>query len=433
MKKPAGRTILAPSLVPARLVGVKGILGRHWMRACKCLVLSLLACLAVASGSACWGGQPVSDAEPAAPWPTEGWATATPEEQGMDADLLADMLAEIGEQDHAIDSVSVVRHGYMVLDATIHPFQPDWKHPIHSCTKSIVSALIGIAIEQGHLEGVDVPVLQLFPDRTAANLDANKEAMTLEHLLTMTSGWECRDSYLYRWRGLEEMAQTDDWVQFMLDLPMADKPGTHFEYCNGVSFLLSAIVQETTGQTALEFAQERLFGPLGITEVDWPSNPQGISVGWGQIRMKPHDMAKIGYLYLHGGLWDGEQIVPAEWVQVSTREHTPATLQDGYGYQWWVDDSGYYMALGYAGQLIFVIPDRDMVVVFTSDLAERDFYTPQELLVNFVLPSAKSAATLPENPDGLDRLRDQIETLGNAGTTGNLRTPLMKANIARGL
>ena len=144
------------------------------------------------------------------------------------------------------------------------------KHIIHSCTKSIISALIGIAIEQGYIESVKQPVLSFFPTRTAANLDANKEAMTLEHLLMMASGLECRDSYLYRWRGLNQMRQTDDWVQFMLDLPMAEPSGTRFEYCNGASFLLSAIIQETTGMSASEFAEAHLFGPLGISDVEWP-------------------------------------------------------------------------------------------------------------------------------------------------------------------
>jgi CubicO group peptidase (beta-lactamase class C family) len=197
----------------------------------------------------------------------------------------------------------------------------------------------------------------------------------------------------------------------MLDLPMAEEPGTHFEYCNGASFLLSAIIQEATGMSALDFAKEHLFGPLGISDVEWPSNPQGISIGWGRMRMKPRDMAKIGYLYLNEGVWDGEQIVPLEWVQASRRKHTPATLQDGYGYQWWIDDDGYYMALGYAGQFIFVLPEQDMVVVFASDLEERDFYVPQELLTGFVLPAIRSSTPLPENPDGAALLRSQIEAL----------------------
>jgi CubicO group peptidase (beta-lactamase class C family) len=337
-------------------------------------------------------------------WPTEGWRTSLPEEQGMDSQTLAEMLDAIGERAYDIDSVTVVRNGYVVADATVYPFEPDSVHVVHSCTKSIVSALIGIAIDQGYIEGVDQPILDFFPERSVANLNANKKVMTLEHVLTMAGGWECQDSYLYRWRGLREMERSQDWVQYMLDLPMAEEPGTTFEYCNGGSFLLSAIIQEATGTSALAFAEEHLFGPLGISDVVWPSNPRGISIGWGEMRMRPHDMAKIGYLYLKEGQWEGEQVVPADWVAVSTRKHIDATLQDGYGYQWWVTDDGVYMALGYAGQFIFVVPEKDMVVVFTSQLEESEFYTPQRLLDDFVIPAARSSGPLPANPDGVASL-----------------------------
>jgi CubicO group peptidase (beta-lactamase class C family) len=336
----------------------------------------------------------------------------------MDSEMLASMLEVIHEQDYDIDSVVVVRNGYMVADATIFPFEPGSRHIIYSCTKSVVSALVGIAIDEGYIEGVDQTVLGFFPERGAANLDADKEAMTLEDVLTMSTGMECRDSYLYRWRGLQQMRQSDDWVQFMLDLPMAEEPGTKFEYCNGASFLLSAIIQETTGMNALAFANEHLFDPLGIIDVQWLSNPRGITIGWSDLHLTPHDMAKIGYLYLNEGQWDGEQVVPADWVKASTREHIPAgTLQDGYGYQWWTDDAalggGIYMALGYAGQLIVVVPDKDMVVVFVSDLEERDFYVPQGLLTDFIIPAAKSATPLPDNPDGVALLESRIEALAN--------------------
>jgi CubicO group peptidase (beta-lactamase class C family) len=308
----------------------------------------------------------------------------------MNGGLLARAVDTIKARDYDVDSVTVIRNGTIVLDEYFPPFEPDSKHVIHSCTKSIVSALIGIAIEQGYIEGVDQPVLDLFDERAVANPNADKETMTLEDLLTMSSGLECRDSYLYRWRGLREMSESDDWVQFMLDLPMAEPPGTRFEYCNGGSFLLSAIIQKTTGMSALAFARKNLFGPLDITDVDWPANPDGITIGWGDMHVKPHDMAKIGYLYLNGGQWEGEQVVPAAWVETSTQAHIAAgTLSDGYGYQWWVDDGGYYMALGYEGQFIYVVPEKDMVVVFTSELNDSGFFVPEILLREYIIPAAE--------------------------------------------
>jgi len=332
----------------------------------------------------------------------------------MDSELLARMFARIQDQRHRIDSVTVVRNGYIVADAAVHPYRLGSKHIIHSCTKSIVSALVGIAIEEGHIEGVHQPLVLLLPSRSMANLDPRKERLTLEHLLTMTSGLDCRDSYLYRWEGLERMRASNDWTQFVLDLPMAESPGSTFEYCNGASFLLSAIIQQATGMSTLEYAREHLFGPLGITDVDWPTSPRGIQIGWGEIRMTPHDMAKVAFLYLRKGQWEGKQVVPAAWVEDSTRKHTDATMQDGYGYQWWVAGAEYpaiYMALGYRGQFMFVVPERELVVVFTSDLEDRDFHLPQSLLNEFVVPAAGSTTPLPDNPSGVAALEARIRDL----------------------
>ena len=293
----------------------------------------------------------VETQEAPAYWPTQGWQTSTPEKQGVDSEKLADMLERIKSQNINIRSVVVICNGNVLLDACFHPYKKDSWHIIHSCTKSITSALIGIAIDKGYIESVKTPVLEFFPERTAANLDENKKALTLEHLLSMSSGFQARDSYLYNWQGLAKMRASRDWIQYVLDLPMADAPGIKFDYSNCVSFLLSAILQESTGTNALAFAREHLFGPLGIHEVDWPSSPQGITLGWGGMRMKPLDMAKIGFLYLNKGVWEGKQVVPSSWVEASTREQIKAgTLSDGYGYQWWVDEDGYYMALGYSGQ-----------------------------------------------------------------------------------
>ena len=199
-------------------------------------------------------------------WPTKGWRNASPESQGMDSNLLKNMLDQIWEKDLDIHSVLVVRNGYIVLDAYSYSRDADDKHNIYSCTKSVMSVLIGIAIDKGYINGVNQPALSFFKKRTAKNLDADKKAMTLEHVLTMTTGLECRDSYLYSWSGLNQMMASDDSVQFMIDLPMAEAPGTRFEYCNGASFLLSAILQEQTGMNALTFAHKHLFGPLGISE-----------------------------------------------------------------------------------------------------------------------------------------------------------------------
>jgi CubicO group peptidase (beta-lactamase class C family) len=324
-------------------------------------------------------------------WPTDGWRTASPEAMGMDSDLLRAAQRQIEERDYLVDSITVVRNGYVVFDTYFPPFESGTKHVIHSCTKSIMSTLIGIAIDEGYIEDVSETLVGFFPDREIENLDPAKESITLGHLLSMSSGLDCQDSYLYNWRGLERMRSTNDWTQYALDLPAVREPGATFDYCNGGSFLLSAILQQATGMDSLEFAEQHLFGPLGISDVAWRTDPQGVYVGWGDMRLRPHDMAKIGYLVLNQGMWDGEQIVSAEWVHKATQEQIAAgTLSDGYGYQWWVDGNGYYMALGYGAQFIFVIPDLDLVVVFTSSLFNAGFEVPERLLNEFIIPSASS-------------------------------------------
>ena len=164
--------------------------------------------------------------------------------------------------------------------------------------------------------------------------------------------------------------------------------------------------------TAQEFAEKNLFGPIGITNFNFETNPQGYNLGYKGLFMLPEDMAKFGYLYLHKGKWEGEQIVPAEWVADSTQSHIHAgTLQPEYGYQWWIAPYDAYMALGYQGQYIAVVPDLDLVAVFVSELPDQEFFVPNNLIQNFIIPAAQSEGPLPENPEGVDALQAQIEAL----------------------
>lgn len=341
-------------------------------------------------------------------YPTEGWRTSTPESQGMNSDLLEKMMDIIWEKDLDIDSVLVVRNGRIVLDAYKYPRKLDVKHNIYSCTKSIMSVLVGIAIDKGYIKGVNLAVLDFFPELVAKNLDSNKKSMTLEHLLTMTTGLECRDSYIYNWDGLRDMNLYNDWTQYMLDLPMVEPPGVNFEYCNGASFLLSAILQEQTDMNALKFANEYLFGPLGISDVSWPTNSQEITIGYGELHMRPHDMAKIGYLYLNDGYWDGQQIISPEWIETSTRKHIAATFPPGYGYQWWVIDSKLYTAIGHQGQFIIIAPDKNLVSVFTSRLYSEDTFIPVNLFMTYITSAIQAPISLSENPKGKEALKSKV-------------------------
>jgi CubicO group peptidase (beta-lactamase class C family) len=318
-------------------------------------------------------------------WSTDEWRTADPEDVDIYSGPLDDMLEEIINRGIGVDSVTVVRNGYVVLDEYFSPYEGE-PHIIYSCTKSVVSTLIGIAIEEGYIESLDVRMLDLFPDRTAGNMSAWKEEMTLRDLLTMTAGFDARDSYLYEWEGLYTMHNRSDALQYVLDLPVIEEPGTRFEYTNGVSHLLSCIITETTGMSALEYGRERLFEPLGIHDVEWHNDSMGRNWGYSRIYITPHDMAKLGYLFLNGGQWDGTQIVPEEWVDEATTKHVDATILDGYGYQWWVSGNGYYSAVGHMGQFIHVVPELDLVAVFTSR-NEVDFDRILALLETYVIPA----------------------------------------------
>jgi len=332
-------------------------------------------------------------------WPTEGWRTSTPEEQGMDSEQLAEMMDFILKQNSfTIHSLLIIRNGHIVTDATFYPFAQDSLHDLASATKSFTSSLIGIAIDKGYIESVEQPVLDFFPERSVANLDENKAAMTLEDLLTMRSGFQCSGEPT-----VQELMASPDWVQFALDLPMATEPGTRYNYCTPNVHIISAIIQETTGMSAWEFAQEHLFGPLGFSDVVWFSDPQGNTWGGGELRLAPHDMAKLGYLFLNEGLWDGQQVVSAVWVKA-------ATSGDSYGYLWWLKPSGYYFATGAGGQEIWVLPDQDMVVVMTGASGGGGSGAwGDQLMRSHIIPLAESPAPLPPNPDGVAALESKIQ------------------------
>jgi len=344
-------------------------------------------------------------------WPAAEWPRSTPEAQGMSSVELAGMLERIAADNPGIRSITVVRHGTVVTDVRIAPFAPGDRHDIHSCTKSILSALVGIAIDNGDLPGVDTRVLDFFSDYEIAGLDAGKRTMNLGHLLTMSAGLKTEDSYLYDWQGLGRMRASRDWAQYILDLPMETEPGTRFEYSNCVSELIAIILQEATGQSAAAYADEHLFEPIGIVDYAWQGSRPGDSWGYSGISLDPLDMARLGYLYLRGGEWNGVQVVPADWVKRSTAAQIAArTLAESYGYQWWVDDD-MFMMQGYGGQFVYVLPAADLVVVFAGALSQERFFTPRRLLAHYVEAAVIADAAIAANPAAVERLDSLVQVL----------------------
>ena len=339
-------------------------------------------------------------------WPDEKWRVSTPEEQGMSSDTLADMVETILLSPNRIDSVTVIRNGYMVLDIYFYPFQEDTAHIIHSCTKSIMSTLIGIAIDKGYIEDVNQGLLDFFPDISPANMTSAKKNITLKDVLTMSTGLDSMDSSKYKWAGLIKMEKSSDWTKYMLDLPMKEEPGNKFEYSNGASYLLSAILQRQTEMKSLDFAKKYLFNPLGIQTVKWEANSKGIDVGYGKMWLKPHDMAKFGWLFLKNGKWKNETIVSEKWIANATKSHLDADFSYGYGYQWWIDKNGWYAAVGKGGQRIFVVPQLDLVAVFTSHKA---YNKPDRLMRDYVIKSVVSGQSIEQTHQEGFRLKSLLK------------------------
>jgi CubicO group peptidase (beta-lactamase class C family) len=321
-------------------------------------------------------------------WPTRGWRFSTPEAQGMDGAKLDAALEAAEQRNLSLHGLLVIRHGCIVKEKYFSPYDAGTRHDLFSCTKSFVSALMGIAIEKGYVADTARLVLGFFP-RSFARTDSRKRALTVENLLTMSSGlgWAEGDETYERMYTLPG----GDWISFVLDSPMVAEPGRRFTYSSGNSHILAAIIQRSSGKDLYDFARASLFGPLGISDLRWERDPEGLPIGGWGLRLSPRDMAKLGYLYLHEGLWEGKQVVPAAWVRESTRPHIKADGGWGYGYQWWVDPAvPFFAARGRYGQAIFVVPSLDLVVVFTAHIQPID--PEQELLESYIIPACTTTS-----------------------------------------
>ncbi len=335
--------------------------------------------------------------------PMDGWAVSTPRDEGMDEGRLVALEGSLADEFGNIDSMLVIRNGRIVYEkhykrdyndlndglgqepGLYNYHDPDW-HPYHqrgelhtmqSVTKSVTSALIGIALGRGEIAGLDVPVLDFLDDYEIANVDEWKRSMTLRDLLTMRAGiaWD-EDTLPYTdpANSCAGMENSDDWIQFVTDQPMSCQPGTVFNYNSGASMLLSQIIRKSTGKHVDEYAEEHLFGPLGITNYAWKKTPTGHPDTEGGLYLTARDLAKIGALYLMDGVWNQARVLPEGWVGASVERIVLDTgwIGLGYGYQWWLvpwgpnSDYDAYAAIGFGGQRMFVVPELNLIAVFTG-------------------------------------------------------------------
>ena len=350
---------------------------------------------ALLAGFQCFaGGNASADETPETPWPTKLWQVSTPEEQGMDSARLARLIEAVGT--YKQDSLMIIRHGRIVAEAYYAPYVAGISHDLRSVTKSVVGTLTAIQLQKGSLDSVDHPVVDLFSDKQIQNVDDRKKAITVQSLLDMTSGIEWVEKAYTPDETIMRMYQSPDRTAFVLNQPMAGAPGTNFNYNGGNPYLLSALINKKSGQNALDFARKELFEPLGIKSAKWGAvDAQGVTDGEAGLFLSPHDMARIGYLYLHNGMWDGKQIIPSSWVDGAKAGGVTATFGFHYANLWWSHpEKGAYMARGRHSQLILVLPKLDVVAVMTGVLRDTEFYSASGL-IDDISSAVKSDTALP--------------------------------------
>ncbi len=335
-------------------------------------------------------------------WPTTEWRSATPETMGMDSAILKGLDSVIKSQYRNLLGILIVRKGYVVFEKYFHHSTPKQAHNVASVTKSITSALVGIAINGGYIRSVDEKVLDFFPEYDPGVEGGLKHEITLRHLLTMTAPYPFPIFH----EPLDRLRRQPDWVRFSLDmLGKGGRPGS-FKYSTAGVHLLSAILTRTTGQCARAFANEHLFRPTGMREIPhiekqsfefkdifgpdvsgWLHDPDGNTSGGFGLTLTIQDMARFGFLYINKGQWDGRQVVSRAWIEEST-----AMNKNKYGYLWWLgDEDGVFafLAKGDGGNMICCVPEKDLVVATASTIVRkpRDRW---ELVKNYILSAVKN-------------------------------------------
>jgi len=337
-------------------------------------------------------------------FPADRWKTATPDAEGIDAGVLANLDREFASGTHGyIDGMLVTRGGRIIYqktypqdydaafekrDQTRGPYNyydPDWHpyfergplHTLQSISKSVTSALIGIAIGRGEIPGIEVKVMPYFDGYAQTNPDPRWSDISLRDLLTMTSGieWD-EESFEYTdpRNTCAVMEGSDDWVAYVLNRPMAATPGEKFVYNSGVTMLLSHILLRATGKHVDAYASEHLFGPLGIENFYWKRTPTGLIDAEGGLYLTAVDLARVGLLYARDGMWKQKRILPEGWVSISVKPAVAVPETEGwkYGFQWWLlpyaeNPTKYaYAGLGYGGQHLIALPEYDLVAVVTG-------------------------------------------------------------------
>ena len=348
----------------------------------------------------------------------QAFVRATPESQGISSDLFAALLRELdASKDTEMHHFMALRHGKVICECNFAPYPKGMWHITHSMCKSITGMAIGMLIEEEKLK-LDENIYDIFPDHINAFSKIFRPVITVENLLTMTSGVTFNESGI---------VSGNDWLGSFLNASVNGKPGTEFQYNSLNTYVLSAIVTKRTGETLTEYLTPRLFGPLGITKYYWETCPKGITKGGWGLFLCAEDMAKLGQLYLQKGKWNGQQLVSEYWIEISTARHLK-TQNDtyGYGYQLWMEQRpGSFEYNGMLGQNVIIYPDMDMVLVTNAGNKEMFQDCIMLNIIRKYFPvNYHPADVLPENPLSYSLLKRLCGELENGENNNNRSTSL---------
>jgi CubicO group peptidase (beta-lactamase class C family) len=315
------------------------------------------------------------------------WTTSTPAAEGLDAALLEQASTTLGNAAYTW-SFLVIRNDKLVFERYYHGSARNRSNNVHSASKSIWAAAIGVAIERGLIAGPDATIASILPGNYVAMMSQVKKTITVRDLLTMTSGIDWTEDTTEA-----EIQTAPDWIAAILSLPMADTPGATFNYSTGDAHLNSAVLTTAAHTTACEFIHANLLAPMGIVAEHWGRDPQGYFSGGYNLYLTPRELAKFGLLYLHGGNWNGRQLVPSAWVTASMTAQVDAGAPYSYGHDFWLRRLAGHdvaMAWGFGGQMIYIVKDLDMVVVMTTNTHDfnQDSFDGTTVMQNDVLPAA---------------------------------------------
>jgi CubicO group peptidase (beta-lactamase class C family) len=376
-----------------------------------------------------WSGAAHAEGPAEPSWPTRRWAVSTPEEQGIDSGALA-RLVNYGAA-HSFDSLLIARRGRIVLDAYYAPYTPAIPHVINSATKAVTGTLVGMLLGDHLLDSLDHRMLDFFSDRSIANVDDRKRAITIQTMLDMTSGMQWSEGAEGgHHESLIEWEKAPDAIQFILDRPMAHAPGETFYYNTGNAQLLAAIIGKLAGVSSRDYAITKLFRPLGIPAPYWHSIGPGLTQGGGGLLLVPRDAAKIGYLYLRDGEWDGQRLLPSGWVErirrASIDMHASFDPSLRYADFFWVmPQRQVVMAVGDRCQLLMLFPALDIVTVVTA----RD-YCSFGRIADDIAGAVKSDAALPVNSAGGNLLAAALRDIASEKPSAVGATPEIAAAIS---